>query len=519
MLKSTCDLFMQNLVKRNILTNYQIEVVKEEQKFTNDRFDEICIKLGFIEEKKSFEILSEISGYDYFFDEKTIKFEIFFNILDVEIQKKYDSIIFDYFENILKIAMCDPEDLLIKDQIIQKVKSKINNSVDIKFFYISKENLKNIYKKLSSNNSNSFNNIEKIADSINEIFQKAIDFNASDIHFTPDKFTVCVKFRIDGVITDICNIHKSVWENFLVRLKILSNLDISESRRPQSGHFEENICGKICDFRISTHPTIFGENVAIRILQKNKHLRSLNELGFTKDTIDLLKKTIEKPSGLIIICGPTGSGKTTTLYTLCSLLDSNRLNIMTLEDPVEYQLKNIKQTEILKNGLLTFADGIKSILRQDPDVIFIGEIRDEETAKMALRAAMTGHLVFSTLHVSDVLRVPNRLYDLGVTPSLLSGQLLLLMSQRLVKKLCQKCLGKKCEYCKDGFSGRVAISETLLIDNELDTLISEKKSINEIYKAAIKNGFKTMYNDGLQKIEGKLTTLEEITRTVPINKI
>ena len=346
------------------------------------------------------------------------------------------------------------------------------------------------------------------------ILTQAVKAGASDIHFQPEDQFIRLRYRIDGLLQTEQTFHKQDWSGIAVRLKIMAGLDIAESRRPQSGRFDLRLAGHQVDFRLSTHPTLFGENIVVRLLDKDKSLLRLSELGFSQTHIDYLKKVSSLPQGMIIVSGPTGSGKTTSLYALFAEMDSRNRNIMTLEEPVEYHLPGIRQTEIKEGGIISFADGVRSILRQDPDVIFIGEIRDEATAKMALRSAMTGHLVIATVHSYDCYGVPARLVDLGLQPSLLAGHILCAVSQRLVRKICPACqaspipnefrnmdskirterpectqeylrtqesaifekqiskgAGYGCEDChQTGYKGRSAVVEILPFDDEIDQI-------------------------------------------------
>lgn len=515
---------LDTLIQNNFLTQDQVQVILEEQRNYQRKFSEICIQLGFIEPDIIAQTLAQITGIPYIDLQKVyIDWEIA-QLIDLSFQKKHQAFLFSKNKDVFSLAMIDPEDLIAKDFFQQKLFQLTNHPPLLQIFHVSTHQLKEVYilaekqkKRIQCANEphSNFSDSHEIIKSVNEILQEAVNLNVSDIHFQPEEHIIQIRYRIDGMMHAMHSIHKNLWKNFSVRLKIMANLDIAESRRPQSGHFEAEFDNNQCDFRVSTHPTIDGENIVIRILYKNKKLLLLQQLGFNPHDSDLLLKTIQEPQGLFLICGPTGSGKTTTLYTLCANMDSNTRNIMTLEEPIEYKLENIRQTEIYPNGIMSFADGVRSILRQDPDVIFIGEIRDEDTAKIALRSAMTGHLVLSTLHANDIFRVPSRLFDLGIQPSLLSGQLLLIMSQRLVRKFCAVCHGKKCTACHHtGFQGRTVISEILPVDLEIDSLISEHANISQLTTYAKSHGFKTMYEDGIEKVEQKLTSLEELNRVL-----
>jgi type II secretory ATPase GspE/PulE/Tfp pilus assembly ATPase PilB-like protein len=521
MLFNTEENFQRILIDRGLISIGQLAIIQEERKSNLDRLDELYIKLNFIDRKTATNILAEITGFAYIDLEEIYLDSGIYGLLDRDIQKKCLAVVFASSEDALQVAMYDPEDLFLRDAILQAAARYSPQKIDVQFFYASKAAILCVHEKFSDENHHrlcdsmaAFIDRNQVINSVDVILEQAVGFFASDIHFHPEQFTVKIRCRVDGILHTIGTLHKNIWQNFCVRLKILANLDIAESRRPQSGHFESEIGGKKYDFRLSTHPTFFGESIVIRILQKNRDVMTLDQLGFEVDIIEQLQSIIQSPHGLILICGPTGSGKTTTLYTLCSCMDANTQNIMTLEDPIESQLANIQQTDVRQNGILTFADGVRSILRQDPDVIFVGEIRDEDTAKITLRASMTGHLVLSTLHVNDVLHIPSRLYDLGLSPSILSGQLLFLMSQRLVRRVCSACAGKGCSSCKDGFRGRIAIAETLKINAEMESLILSQSSIATLFSTAKGYGFKSMYEDGVSKVKKGLTTMSEIRRVV-----
>lgn len=278
---------------------------------------------------------------------------------------------------------------------------------------------------------------------VNAMLVDAIRAGASDIHFEPEGTFLRLRYRIDGQMMQIRSFHKDYWPAIAVRIKITSGMNIAETRMPQDGRITYNIAGREVDFRVATQPTIHGENIVMRLLDKKKALVPLSHLGFSEHNEKLLKKLLKRPEGIIIVTGPTGSGKTTTLYSTIEYINNVSINIMTLEDPVEYQLSLIRQSQVREGSGMSFVDGVKSIMRQDPDVIFIGEVRDHQTAQMAVRAAMTGHKVFSTLHTNDAIGVIPRMIDIGIQPHMLAGSLICLIAQRLSRKLCVHC---KTEY-------------------------------------------------------------------------
>jgi len=373
--------------------------------------------------------------------------------------------------------------------------------------------------------------------------------DASDIHIETEEEQVKIRARCDGVLQDITTINREVHHGLLSRIKLLAALKMNITNRPQDGRFSVFSEDQVIEIRVSTLPSEYGESVVLRLLNP-KSLINLDALGLRKDLLLLLKKEIKKPNGMIIVTGPTGSGKTTTLYAFLKQLQSPEIKIITIEDPIEYHLAGISQTQVAPEKGYTFASGLKSIVRQDPDVILVGEIRDLETAEIALQSALTGHLVFSTLHTNDAAGTVARLVSLGANPSNIGPAVNMAVAQRLVRKVCEKCkelkkissedlkkikgglsnvlkivtapkitenlkipTAKGCKYCNDtGYRGRVGIFEAFLIDDEMENFIAKNPSIADLRAKAIKKGFVTMYQDGLIKILEGLTTIEEIER-------
>lgn len=297
---------------------------------------------------------------------------------------------------------------------------------------------------------------------INDLIEKAVSLDASDIHIEPNSSNVKVRYRIDGLLQGGIHIHKSMHAQVISRIKIMADLDISEQRVPQDGRAFVKACGREFDIRISTMPLLHGEKAVLRLLDRGKTALPLEQLGLLEEDLNNYKKEIEKPQGMIIVCGPTGCGKTTTLYSSLEKINKDSLNIITIEDPIEYQLAGINQVQVnIKTGL-TFTRGLRGILRQDPDVIMVGEIRDSDTASIAIKAAMTGHLVFSTLHTNNAASSVTRLKDMGIEPYLVKDTLNCVISQRLVRKLCATCRGNGCRSCgSSGYKGRIGVFEIL----------------------------------------------------------
>jgi len=372
---------------------------------------------------------------------------------------------------------------------------------------------------------------------INEVLMLAVRSRASDIHFEPFKDRMRIRLRVDGVLKNIREVPKKMVPSVVSRLKIMANLDIAEKRLPQDGRIMVRAGGKEIDIRVSTLPTYFGERVVLRLLMKESILYSTKELGLLPEDYEKFMKLISSPHGIVLVTGPTGSGKTTTLYAALSEINREEINVITVEDPVEYQLDGISQVQVKPEIGLTFANALRSILRQDPDVIMIGEIRDTETAEIAIQSALTGHLVFSTLHTNDAPSSITRLVDMEIEPFLVASSVIGVIAQRLVRKVCPYCKelyvptseekrelgledfdgkfarGKGCEHCLGtGYLGRTAIYEILPVDKEVKKMILERRDSDEIKEAAVKRGMKTLKMDGALKVAMGITTPEEVLR-------
>ncbi len=377
---------------------------------------------------------------------------------------------------------------------------------------------------------------------VNALFFQAVKERASDIHIEPAEKETVVRMRVDGVLHEIIRIKKSLHDPIVSRVKVMARLDIAEKRIPQDGKIRLKVAGKDIDVRVSTLPTMYGERVSLRILDRTATILSIEELGMEEDIIYEMRKLIRKTYGMVLITGPTGSGKTTTLYACLSEINSPEINIMTIEDPVEYHLKGINQIQVNPKVGLTFASGLRSILRQDPDVIMVGEIRDAETASIAIHAALTGHLVLSTLHTNDAPSAITRMIDMGIEPYLISSAIFGTLAQRLVRKICPECktpyepdrkeleligisksdlpdgiafTGKGCKNCfGTGFKGRTGIFELFLIDDEIRELINQKTDSMKLKSVAISKGMRTLRDDGILKIKKGVTTIQEVARVI-----
>ncbi|HYG31967.1 MAG TPA: ATPase, T2SS/T4P/T4SS family [Methylophilaceae bacterium] len=377
---------------------------------------------------------------------------------------------------------------------------------------------------------------------VGALLMDAVKRGASDIHFEPEYAFLRVRYRIDGVLQQIRSLHKTYWPGIAVRLKVISGMDIAETRSPQDGRLNITLVGRPIDFRVASHPTIHGENIVLRVLDREKSIIPLERMNLRTETLEELKLMMTRPEGIMIVTGPTGSGKTTTLYSLLTFQNTESVNIMTLEDPVEYPVAMMRQTSVAEVNKVDFANGIRSIMRQDPDIILVGEIRDSDTATMAFRAAMTGHQVFSTLHTNSALGTFPRLADIGISPDIMAGNIIGVVAQRLVRVLCKHCkeayspdedelrlLGVKpradlqvyrhtgCKRCGyTGYRGRMAIIELLRIDSDMDALIARKAHLDEIRKLALDKGFVTLADDGIRRVQDGTTSLAEVMRVIDL---
>ncbi len=474
------------LFAKELLTHEQIKVILDKK--SDKLFGQKAISLGFISEKNLLPVLSEIYHIEIISLEFLYIPKDVLNLLSIRTAIECCAVPFFADSQVVKVALADPGNLVAVDKIRAELKTRKT------IFYLAKESEILYLTQLMKNNLKEITQNPLLL--LNKIIFDALEQKASDIHFETQQNHIRVRFRIDGILVESSLINQENWSRIKARLKLISNLDITENRKPQSGHTRIHLGGKTVDLRISTHPGIFGENLVLRIFDLSKGIQSLSELNFCYEDFCWLKKIISQPHGIFLIIGPTGAGKTTTLYSLLNEINSSNLNIMTLEDPVEYQIEGIRQLDIQEEGILSFADGIKSILRQDPDIILIGEIRDEATAAMALRASLTGRLVIATLHASSPYEVLRRLTDLGLTPSDFLPSLLGIFSQRLIRY-------KK----NNNYRGRFPITEYVSFSEEIKLEILE----NSNCKFQLDKTFQESAQEALRK---ELTDASEIKRVM-----
>jgi len=481
-------------------------------------------------------------------------------LVSEELSRKHTLIPVDLMGNSLLVAFADPANVIVADDIKLRTKKDVIPLVSLKKdieeaidkFYgkgidaiqamiddISDEDIQYVEPDEPEEDST----LEGVNDApvirlVNVIVSEAIRSGASDIHVEPSERKLRVRYRIDGVLKEMPPPPKRLQNAILSRVKIMSDLDISERRRPQDGRFKVFTNGRNVDFRVSCLPTVFGEKIVMRLLDKSNLMLDLMQLGFEKPSLDLFIKAIHRPYGLVLVTGPTGSGKSTTLYSALSTINDPKKNIITVEDPVEYVVEGINQVQARQEIGLTFAAGLRSILRQDPDVVMIGEIRDLETAEICVKAALTGHLVFSTLHTNDAAGSVGRLTNMGVEPYLITASLILVVAQRLARRICDRCKvafrpepellarlglnpeehketqffrGQGCEQCSGtGYRGRLGLYEVMAVDEPIGKCIIRGTPTSDLKKEARKRGMLTLRDSGIQKVLQGRTTIEEV---------
>ena len=526
------DIYRRGHVNIDEISNDLELDIKAFVKFISEKFKVLYFDLDDIDidyrtsEKLSTAQLKTYSAIPVKEDEISV-YVAFKNPFDVIAQDKVQNL---FNRKLLKVAIAQPTQI---EKYISKL--ALNESI--------KDVITEIRRELSSSASQGQNSENSgILKLIEIILKTSIQSRASDIHIEPTETNCIVRSRIDGMLSETFIFDKDIYPPMVSRMKLLSNMDIAERRRPQDGRFSAQILDKEYDFRISTLPILNGESIVLRILDKSKVIINLEDLGMHPDNFAKFKKSMKAPYGIILVTGPTGSGKTTTLYGALNDIKSVKTKIITVEDPVEYQLNMIQQVHVNEKAGLTFVSALRSILRQDPDVIMIGEIRDQETLRIAIQAALTGHLVFSTLHTNDAISALPRMIDMGIEPYLVSGALVCIEAQRLVRKLCPHCkqkitLSQKafdevkkfvpenyqfyksvgCPQCSQtGYLGREMISEILPISDHIASMVANGASKDELKSVAYEEGFIDMFHDGVIGAANGITTLEEVYRVAKI---
>ena len=554
----------EQMVDMGLIDADQLNVALQQKKQSDKMLGEILVDLEFIDSETLATFLAQSSGFEIFDPKATIIDGQALSLLEKKLSLKHLVLPYMMDDESLYVAMADPYDVVALDMLKRfipkglKIKQTVTtatilaDAIDAAYGYAS--SIKVILKELEGTDGKDLDDVADLNEEeayshpivrlVNALIFDAVKAGASDIHFEPEENFVRLRYRVDGSLFTAQILHKQHWDGIAQRLKIMASLNIADKLAPQDGRIEMDIGGRRVDFRVSSLPTVFGENIVLRILDKEASIMPLKALGFSETNKERIKKAQKRPEGIIIVTGPTGSGKTTTLYSMLNEINDVEVNIQTLEDPVEYSLPMIRQTAI-REGVLSFADGIRALLRQDPDIIFIGEIRDQVTAEKALEAAMTGHQVYTSLHTNDSFGAIPRLFDLGMVPGMVAGNIISIFAQRLARTLCSNCkqpykpndeectllgvtgdipeiyMAKQggCEQCGGtGYKGRVAVAEVLLFNEAMDEVLAKGGNKAELKEIAVENGFKSMKDDGILKIlEGK-TSFEGLAKVVDITK-
>ncbi len=546
------------LINEGILTNEQLNKALEEQKKLKSegkykKLGELLVELGFVDEKTILQILSRQLEIDFvdLYAEK-IDYDLL-SSFPISMLEENLVLPFKMDENEIHIATADPLNYDIIDMLQRLVnknaKVYLAFSKDIlavienvKKYQKAKELIKKIKNDLNETVTLTSGAIDEFVDFI---LKDAIEKRCTDVHIEPQKYNFLIRGRIDGVLIELFSFDNEIYAPLVSKIKLLSNMDISEKRKPQDGRFTRTYDNKAYDFRVSTAPVLHGESVVLRILDQQKILLKMDELGMSEHNLKRFEFLIKSPYGIVFVTGPTGSGKTTTLYAALNEIKGPEKKIITIEDPIEYELSLVQQIPVNYKIGLSFAGVIKNILRQDPDIIMIGEIRDSDTLSSAIQASLTGHLVLGTLHTNDSISTITRLVQMGAEAYMVSDSMLGAVAQRLIRKICPHCKsvyhpqeeelkllkdylpdkmtfykGKGCKFCNfTGYYGREMISEVLIVNNEISKMINEGKDRESILKEAKKTGFITMIEDAINKLKAGITTIEEILRVVKVDNI
>ena len=550
------------LLENGLLTEEQCQNALDVQKKTGKRLGQAVIDLGYVKEEDLLQILSKQMSIPHIWLRKGMVDPKVVNVIPGDKARLYKIMPMFRIKDILIVATSDPQAIFVFDEIEKTtglvVKPVLTRSSDIEkaitehykgdgiegFAFASGDGA----RQTDLQRGRDFLKIEELEEGspvinvVNNIILRAIRDKASDIHIEPDKSKLRIRYRVDGMLYEVMTYNMDVYPAIVSRIKVMANLDIAERRLPQDGRIQVMVEGRSVDLRFSSMPGILGEKIVLRILDKNSVILDLNQLGFSIDTLTNFKRLLKHPYGLILVTGPTGSGKTTTLYAAMNFLNSIDKNIVTIEDPVEYQMDIINQNQVREAIGLTFSVILRHTLRQDPDIIMVGEIRDKETAEIAIQSSLTGHLVLSTLHTNDSPSAITRLLDMGIEPYMISSSLTGVIAQRLIRKICTECKtlfyppsavlerynwggekdlqvakGKGCPACYgSGYKGRAGIYELLEVNESLQTMILSNPSLEEIRKRLKEWDHSSMEMEGLNKVRERITTFEEVTRAVSI---
>ncbi|OGX48776.1 MAG: hypothetical protein A3G88_06000 [Omnitrophica WOR_2 bacterium RIFCSPLOWO2_12_FULL_63_16] len=563
----SAQLIGQVLLDRGLLSEEQLQQVLVAQRKPQERFGEAALRLGLVAEAEMAQFLAEFFQLPYvaLSEDEELDFSAV-ELVPEAMARRYGLIVIKKEGDLLTVAMADPLDVRAVDavrvetgcRVAKMVASReaVFKAID-RSYHASARLAKSIDKLLAGEATQDGMNLPTasrepaeeeqlkheasdapVVQFVNLLLMRAIQERASDIHVEAEEQGMTIRYRVDGLLREVSAPPKSMLQPITTRIKLLGNLDIAERRLPQDGRFKFKVFDKTIDVRLSCLPTVFGEKLVLRILDRGALILDMTSLGFEPAMLETFRETLKLPYGLIILTGPTGSGKTTTLYAALNTIRTPTKNIVTIEDPVEYQLPKINQVHTKADIGLTFAAGLRSILRQDPDIIMVGEMRDRETADICIRSALTGHLVLSTLHTNDSVSAVSRLTDMGIEPYLLSATLSVVMAQRLVRRTCPDCAepwqppvdllkrlqklagsessswnfqrGSGCRRCEQtGYFGRIAVYEQFVVTDPIKSLIAEGARLHELLQAAKREGLQTLLQSSLNKVREGVTTLDE----------
>ena len=550
------------LISKGVVTEDQVRIgLTEQKKHRGEHLGRILVRLGFATEAVIRDVLGGALGYDSIDLSRVVIDSDVVQLIPKEVARRYHMLAITHDEEarVLTVAMADPFNVIAMDQVRALIgaevdirplisgQAEIDKTIDQVYGYelsvdgilLEIETGEIDYQSLEVESEEYSQPVVRL---VNALLSDSVKRGASDIHFEPEHDFLRIRYRVDGVLRQIRSLHRNYWSAIAVRLKVMSGMNIAEMRAPQDGRISLQVSGHPVDFRVSSLPTTHGENIVLRVLDRQKGIVPLESLGLQPEALDILRLMMARPEGIILVTGPTGSGKTTTLYSMLNHLSNETVNIMTLEDPVEYPMELIRQTSVNEAVRLDFANGVRSLMRQDPDIILVGEIRDSDTAEMAFRAAMTGHQVFTTLHTNSAVGAIPRLLDTGIAPDIMAGNIIGVVGQRLVRLLCPKCrerytpsrlerqllgfgIGAKdvppicravgCAACgEQGYKGRIALMEMLKFDYEIDELVARRATTREVTKLALSKGFRALADDGIRRVLEGTTSLDEVTRVV-----
>lgn len=549
------------LVQQGLITKDQLAIVLAEQRNSNVPIGRLLVRLGFVTETAIRDIMARTVGQESIDLAQVVADPEALSLVPEEFARRNHllPIAYDPADHVLTIATTEIFNVVALDQL----RAMLGPQVELKTqlaaeaqlgdyidqFYGHELSVDGILTEIETGEID-YDSLQAGGDEytqpmvrlVNAILVDAVKRGASDIHFEPEYAFLRIRYRIDGVLETVRSLHKTYMPGITVRLKVVSEMNIAETRAPQDGRMSLTLNGRPVDFRVSTQPTIYGENIVLRVLDREKSIVNLDRMNLSNETMHKLEVMLARPEGILVVTGPTGSGKTTTLYSLLAQVNDETVNIMTLEDPVEYPLTLMRQTSVNEVARMDFANGIRSIMRQDPDIILVGEVRDKETAEMAFRAAMTGHQVFTTLHTNSALGAFPRLLDIGIQPDIMAGNIIGIIAQRLVRMLCSHCkeayapsqeermlLGSAadsvsflyrpvgCKSCGNkGYRGRTPIMELLVMDGDIDELVARRATAKELRAEAVLKGFRSLAEEGITRALDGITSLAEVARTVDL---